>query len=116
VTLNCKGFATSTKNGSHCVSCYNIFKNLKKWKTPEGKIQKIVDKHRASTHCPICLNKFDLINTNCRKAKALDHCHEELIPRGTICKGCNIGLGGFSDNIDNLARATKYLKNKGNLL
>lgn len=38
-----------------------------------------------------------------------DHNHETGIVRGLLCRGCNIGLGGFEDNPISLKRAIEYL-------
>ena len=44
----------------------------------------------------------------------VDHCHKTGKIRGLICDSCNVGLGRFKDNIDNLKNAIKYLE-KNNL-
>ncbi len=50
--------------------------------------------------CMICGVLSDLV---------LDHCHQTKKIRGFLCKKCNSGLGFFSDNIDKLKNAIKYL-------
>jgi len=50
--------------------------------------------------CAIC-------NENIRLC--VDHCHDTGKIRGLLCNGCNTGLGGFKDNINNLKSAIKYL-------
>ena len=48
------------------------------------------------------------------KRLAVDHCHTTNKVRGLLCQSCNTGLGKFKDNISNLEKAIKYLKNKDN--
>jgi hypothetical protein len=54
--------------------------------------------------CAICGKPVDM-------SSHFDHCHKGLYWRGVLCQGCNIGLGMFEDNIDNLLAASVYLKN-----
>ena len=39
----------------------------------------------------------------------IDHCHTTAIVRGLLCWDCNIALGKFKDNIENMKNAIKYL-------
>lgn len=58
--------------------------------------------------CAICKRpQIDL-----GKPLAVDHCHKTGEVRGLLCTGCNMALGGFVDDIDNLNTAINYL-NKG---
>jgi hypothetical protein len=43
----------------------------------------------------------------------VDHDHETGKVRGILCNGCNVGLGGFKDNINKLNKAIIYLKTIG---
>lgn len=47
----------------------------------------------------------------CREDKRLyrDHDHSTGLDRGYLCHNCNVGLGHFFDNVDNLQRAVEYL-------
>lgn len=40
----------------------------------------------------------------------LDHCHKTKKIRKLLCRGCNLGLGGFRDNPTVLRRAAKYVE------
>jgi hypothetical protein len=42
---------------------------------------------------------------------SVDHCHNSNIVRGLLCKNCNLGLGGFKDNIQIIRKAIHYVKN-----
>jgi hypothetical protein len=60
--------------------------------------------------CKIC--RTDQPGTKGRFA--VDHNHVTNEVRGLLCNGCNIGLGQFKDNPDNLLSAHIYLINNGN--
>jgi hypothetical protein len=66
--------------------------------------------------CPICLGTSKDVKFNEKSSRTpwvVDHCHHTETFRGWLCNKCNLALGNFSDNIDRLNRAIKYLK-KGN--
>jgi len=49
----------------------------------------------------------------CNKPESLlhvDHCHTSGNVRGLLCSNCNVGLGNFKDNVENLLKAVEYLK------
>jgi hypothetical protein len=54
--------------------------------------------------CAICKNKIGW-------EAAVDHCHTTNIVRGLLCRNCNLGLGGFKDNIETIKKAIEYVKN-----
>lgn len=59
--------------------------------------------------CKTCgINESDLLEMT-GKGLFLDHDHKTGVIRGLLCQDCNIGLGGFRDNIESLKRAIKYL-------
>lgn len=45
-----------------------------------------------------------------KKKLNIDHCHISGKVRGLLCWNCNIGLGYFKDNLENLQNAIKYLQ------
>ena len=55
--------------------------------------------------CAIC-KKPDI----CARDLAVDHCHTTKKVRGLLCTNCNMALGKFQDNLQNLLNAVEYLK------
>lgn len=55
--------------------------------------------------CAIC-NKHDI----CNRDLAVDHCHITKRVRGLLCTNCNMALGKFQDDIQNLRRAIEYME------
>lgn len=55
--------------------------------------------------CMICAKISDNKRNLC-----IDHSHETGKIRGILCHACNVGLGNFKDNINNLEKAIDYLK------
>lgn len=51
--------------------------------------------------CKICKRAVPLV---------VDHCHQTGKIRGLLCRLCNLGLGGFGDNVEALAEAILYLQ------
>lgn len=62
-------------------------------------------KEKQNSCCAIC-------NTKLAENKDIhvDHCHTTGMVRGLLCRGCNLGLGNFFDNIQALTEAIKYLQ------
>lgn len=52
--------------------------------------------------CKICNTQMLSLN--------VDHCHTTGKVRGLLCKECNLGLGLFKDNPNNLQKAILYLQ------
>ena len=53
--------------------------------------------------CAICNKKIGW-------EAAVDHCHTTNKVRGLLCRNCNLGLGGFKDNIETIRKAIAYVK------
>tara|TARA_R100000426_G_C4768860_1_gene90106 strand:- start:228 stop:641 length:414 start_codon:yes stop_codon:yes gene_type:complete len=67
--------------------------------------------------CPVCNRNIQEIGRKGQKRLqnwVLDHCHESESFRGWLCHHCNTGLGAFSDSLDRLKSAVKYLENHDN--
>lgn len=57
--------------------------------------------------CKICKTKNPKTRTG---VFVVDHCHKTGKVRGLLCLNCNIGLGGFLDNVESLKEAIWYLR------
>lgn len=57
-----------------------------------------------SNGCAICRTSFAGGVKVC-----VDHCHDSSVVRGLLCNDCNMALGRFKDDPDNLRRALAYL-------
>ncbi len=57
--------------------------------------------------CAICGCEFD--EQIYMKKKSADHCHTKKIPRGILCRKCNLLLGNANDSIEILQKAIDYL-------
>jgi hypothetical protein len=54
-------------------------------------------------HCAICGNGQG------KRRLAVDHNHITGVVRGLLCSNCNVGIGSFKENTENLKRAIEYL-------
>ena len=86
---------------------------LKKYGMTFEGFQALWDKQDGK--CAICEKLLDRVTGDCQ----IDHAHVESEEkhdkvtgpvRGLLCRGCNIGLGAFQDNIPALFAAIRYLK------
>jgi hypothetical protein len=59
-----------------------------------------------NSKCKICSNDF-----KSSKDTHIDHCHNTNKVRGLLCNNCNMALGQFNDNTDNMDNAIIYLQN-----
>lgn len=55
--------------------------------------------------CSICKKEIET-----ERDKNVDHCHKTGKVRSILCCKCNLGLGYFDDNVQNLKNAVQYLK------
>jgi len=69
-----------------------------------------MDAYFVDASCGICNCSGDDDNR-----LVLDHCHSTGVIRGVLCDQCNLGLGSFKDNTENLNNAIKWLKQGRNL-
>lgn len=79
---------------------------LSRYGISAGDLIKIFREQRGK--CAICKSEFGATR---RTRFEIDHCHRTGKVRGLLCSGCNVGLGGFVDNVQSLWEATRYLKN-----
>ena len=62
--------------------------------------------HEQGGLCPLCLVPLELDHNTC-----VDHCHDSLLVRGILCRGCNMVVSRFEDP-DYVARVREYLGEK----
>lgn len=60
-----------------------------------------------NSRCAICQSPD--VNRKNSEHFLVDHCHVTGEVRGLLCYKCNIGLGAFSDSVENLNSAIDYL-------
>ena len=70
--------------------------------TVEDKLKMI---EAQNNKCAICKEEFKNDRDKC-----MDHDHETNKVRAILCAKCNVGLGNFRENQDNLLVAIEYLK------
>ena len=71
-------------------------------------------KEAQNNCCAICLKPECTIDKRSGKVRelAVDHCHASGMVRGLLCTACNQALGFLDDDVQRLARAQEYLREK----
>ena len=109
--------------GAYCKKCSNS--KTKKWQKENPDKLLTLEQKRAydrKKNFGISEEQYEqmLVNQNnqcaiCKKEigweSAVDHCHTTDKVRGLLCRNCNLGLGGFKDNIETIKKAILYVKN-----
>ena len=73
---------------------------LKQYGVTESTYKALIEKQ--SGLCAIC-------GIRDNRSLSIDHDHTTNAVRGLLCRRCNLGLGCFQDNTDNLSKAITYL-------
>jgi len=130
---SCFSKKSASKNGysSKCKECHNLYSRIKwypenrqkqmasssLWKS-ENKARCLSRAHgldlslvvetlkKSDGKCAICGKQDDLV---------LDHCHDKLVPRGVLCRTCNLLVGRLGDTVEKVVESTNriltYLRN-----
>ena len=90
-----------------CRACNNKLAKVRK------QLNETYGKPPQGYTCPICKREANEVINKGGSAGAwvVDHCHTTDKFRGWLCHSCNRLLGICNDDISNLKRAIKYLKN-----
>lgn len=117
-----ENFRTSrnSKHGkdNHCKNCHRK-ENKVYWKTDKGRAvrlkrygitpQEYDDMYyKQLGRCKICNTHASELQ-DAKTFLSVDHCHTTGQVRGLLCDSCNLGLGKFYDDINNLKKAIDYL-------
>jgi hypothetical protein len=115
----------SRKDGltAYCKVCFNA-KNKKWYKENPDKLPTLAESRAYSRNKNFGISEEDYSkmlvdqDNSCAICKiqigweaAVDHCHATNKVRGLLCRNCNLGLGGFKDNIETIRKAIEYVKN-----
>jgi hypothetical protein len=73
----------------------------RKKSTVPGKTRKELAEFRKGKSCAICGKR--------RKKMVVDHDHKTRVIRGVLCSQCNVAIGMFDDNVNQLLIAVEYL-------
>ena len=119
-------FRTNTKSkyskDNHCKDCHRK-EGRDYWKTGNGRetrlkkygitpkeYNKMFKKQKG--RCKICgIHPIEMNDS--KEFLSVDHCHTTGEVRGLLCDSCNLGLGKFYDNVENLQKAIMYLNSFG---
>lgn len=77
--------------------------------TQEQYNQMLIDQNYK---CKICFSNNPGNNS---KNFYVDHCHKTNIIRGLLCVHCNMAIGQFNDNFENIKRASYYVEKYGKI-
>jgi len=108
---------------AYCKVCFN--KRNKKWSEENPDKLPTLQEKRAYTRKKkygvseedyeqmliIQNNSCAICNKEIAWEAAVDHCHITNKVRGLLCRNCNLGLGGFKDNVEIIRKAIEYVKN-----
>ena len=107
---------------AYCKVCFNA-KNKKWYKDNPDKLPTLEENRIYSRNKNFGISEEDyskmLVDQNnqcaiCQiqigREAAVDHCHSTNKIRGLLCRKCNLGLGGFKDNIETIRKAIAYVK------
>lgn len=102
----------STDFSSRCKSCGDVdfykreqrqLPKLKQYGLSYNDYQYMI--YLQENRCAICNKHQNTLSVT----MAIDHCHDSGQVRGLLCSSCNLGLGNFKDNPENLQAAIQYL-------
>lgn len=111
---------------NRCKDCHNTYVR-EVWYKKNAKIQKAASAEwKARNQAKVLATRYkcevDIIQSlldygRCQICDSvdnlhIDHCHDSGKIRGILCRGCNHGLGNFSDSRDKLLNAARYLEVK----
>jgi hypothetical protein len=100
------------KNKRHCKLCAKVTADNSRLKRYSLSVEQYAELLESQENkCRICSQEFDRSphidhdHTCCSGAYSCGKC-----VRGLLCYNCNAGIGQFSDNLDLLKNAVKYLE------
>jgi hypothetical protein len=92
------------KNWEHWTKYRSENRRKNKYYWPNGRFDKVLEEQGFA--CAIC----GLKESEQKGEFHADHDHSTKLPRGVLCRECNLALGNFKDNIKSLKAAIKYLE------
>ena len=92
------------KKCKDCLKLYMVHKKLSEQNVRDQNIERPKPSINEPYLCDCCGKA--ILTT---KTIQLDHCHENGMFRGWLCKECNISMGNLGDNIEGILRVIKYL-------
>ena len=92
------------KKCKDCLKLYTVHKKISEQNVRDLNIERPKPSIDEPYPCDCCGKA--ILTT---KTIQLDHCHENGMFRGWLCKECNISMGNLGDNIEGILRVIKYL-------